>query len=308
MTTPPRSDNPGDSGKRLGALMKWLLVAGIPAVAAGCAIVLALEGWFSSDGGAVAASNVVEYKTLCDETNAKQREWASNLARFRIAFGNARDPTGARDAMLLLARQDVAATVELASALSALKPTPQQASVQHRLEHDWEDNIKLLRAYSDRLSVGGTSARMLVELAATMPRATIEARAADARGLLLRLGQPACSLDAQRIQPVADWSPEMQKAIYTAGNQGAEATSQELVVGVAPAGGSSPPTVGATGRKATGSQVLPDASTAGAVLQGGSPALPDAEPPVAAASPPASGEVDHRNTTHQSPELFIQPR
>jgi hypothetical protein len=60
------------------------------------------------------------------------------------------------------------------------------------------------------------SVAQLVRIAGSLPRSSIEAKSADARGRLLRLGAPACGLDAEQEQPIADWSPALQDKLVSA--------------------------------------------------------------------------------------------
>jgi hypothetical protein len=219
---------------------KWIAAA-VSVMAGVVPIVGAFEHWFDSGHHTPTepASTVSEYAAVCNLSNARQREQERNRARFRAAFTHARDATGARDAMLLLAKQEIAATSELQNRIEALTPPAGRASTQADLETDWKRNLTVLGEYRERLGEGVASATALVRVAAALPRTPIEARSADARGRLLRLGAPACSLQAKREQPTADWSPAVRRELAAerraAGAKGKVVAA--TTAGVSPYGG-----------------------------------------------------------------------
>lgn len=209
MTKPSESHKPHDPNKSPRSVLKWFVV-GIPLVAAALGIGVTVGGWFGGGGSATPPATPIEYRLVCEEANGKQRSWERDVAQFRVSFETAHDLTEARDAMLLLARQDATATNELLSSLRTLTPPAHEASTQRQLERAWSSNVAELRSYSDRLSGGVTSPQQLVALVTTMPRASLEGRDMDARGLLLRLGKPACSLNVQTPHPIANWPIKLQ--------------------------------------------------------------------------------------------------
>jgi hypothetical protein len=211
-----RSQDSHKDGKGKGSSVAYkALAATIPLVAAMVPIIGAFEHWFGGGPPAPPASAVSEYATVCNLSNALQRKQETQLAQFRAAFERARGPTGARDAMLLLTKQDIAVTSELENHIQALTPPQGQAGVQRQLERDWSANLTALGKYRERLGAGVASTAQLVQIAASLPRSSIEARTDDARGYLLRLGAPACTLDPEREQPIADWSASLRSELTT---------------------------------------------------------------------------------------------
>jgi hypothetical protein len=208
------ADGPDEGSKAPRIAFKWIAAA-VSVMAGVVPIVGAFEHWFDSGGGnqAEPASTVSEYAAVCNLSNARQREEERDRARFREAFAHARDTTAARDAMLLLAKQKIASTSELQNRIQALNPPSGKASTQHSLEADWNVNLTVLGEYRERLGEGVSSAATLVKIAAALPRSLIEARSSDARGRLLRLGAPACSLQARHEEPTADWSPALRREL-----------------------------------------------------------------------------------------------
>jgi hypothetical protein len=256
------ADGHDEGGKAPRIAFKWIAAA-VSVMAGVVPIVGAFEHWFDSGGGTPAepASTVSEYAAVCNLSNARQREEERDRVRFRATFTRARNATVARDTMLLLAKQEIVTTSELQNRIQALTPTAGKASAQRSLEADWKGNLTVLGEYRERLGEGVASAAALVKLAAVLPRSSIEARSADARGRLLRLGAPACSLQAKREQPTADWSPAVRREL--AAERRAAGVKGETIgastASVSPYGG--PTEVLAEGESPSGetSEVLPEA-------------------------------------------------
>lgn len=256
------SGDSSDSGKSSRRAYKWLAGA-ISLMAAAVPIIGEFEHWF--DGGSSAtASTPAEYGDVCALSNAEQHRQERNLTKFRVSFEHAGDLTGARDAILLLTRQTIAATAELQGRIEALTPPRSLAGAQRTLDEDWTMNLDALGRYRERLSGGLSSAAQLVKVTASLPHTPIAQRSADARAQLLVLGRSACMLDAERPQPNADWPRALRRELV--------AESSGKVVGNV-----TPNAVSATG----GEGALPVSET--------SEALPIPEPETTESRPPQRG-------------------
>jgi hypothetical protein len=278
------ADGPDEGSKAPRNAFKRIAAA-VSVMAGVVPIVGAFEHWFDSSGGTQAepASTVSEYAAVCNLSNGRQREEEHDRARFREAFAHARDTTAARDAMLLLAKQKIASTSELQNRIQALNPPSGKASTQHSLEADWNVNLTVLGEYRERLGEGVSSAATLVKIAAALPRWSIEARSSDARGRLLRLG-PACSLQARREQPTADWSPTLRRELTA---KGRGETAKAPIANFNPHGGGT----GAQPEPAP-NEALPDAELP---THRPSEALPETEGPAEEAFPDAESEAPHHH-------------
>lgn len=197
------------TGKGPRAAFK-VVAAAIPLMAATLPIIAAFEHWFGAGPAPASPSTSAEYGAICTLSNERQREKEKQLAHFRVTFEHAHNLTAARDAILLLTKQELAATSELQNRIQALTPSQSQAGAQHQLENDLQTKLTVLWTYRERLGREVASVTQLVKIAGSLPRSAIEAKTAAARGRLLRLGAPACSLDPEREQPITDWAPALR--------------------------------------------------------------------------------------------------
>lgn len=256
-----------DRGDKTPRPFKWL-AAVIPLMAAAVPIVGVFEHWFEpvpKPTPSVPAS-LAEYVAVCGLANETQSRLEGDYARYKVSFEHARDLTSARDALLLVTKQDITATSDLMSQIDALTPPRSLAGAQQALDSDWKRNLTVLSAFREHLSEGVASLPQLVELVRRQHRVEIAKRSADARERLLRLGNPECRLNSEEVTPNVDWSSSLRREWAVVGpQQGSPVASAENA------------SVASHNGQVSGTQeALPEVAVA----------LPDAEPPQAASKLP----------------------
>lgn len=262
-----------DEADGLPRPLKWL-AALIPLMAAALPIIGAFGHWFDTSSHTTPASSS-EYVEVCGRANESQQRLEDDYSRYAIAFEHARDLTSARDALLLVIKQEMAATSDLKGRIDALTPASNSAGAQRALDEDWGRNLAALGRFRERLSEGVGSLAEMVEIVRRQPRLAIASRSADARARLRQLGKQDCDLNTEPITPNVDWSPALRRewALVRARSSGSVGATKSASTD---AKGSVTP------------QVLPEASAA----------LPEAEPPQAIYAPaPSSTARDHISVT-----------
>ena len=261
-----KSKGSGEGAKTPRAF-KWL-AAVIPLMAAAVPIIGIFEHWFEPGPNPIppAPASLAEYVEVCGLANETQSRLEGDYVRYRVSFEHAGDLTSARDALLLVTKQDITATSDLMNQIDALTPPQDMAGVQHALDSDWSRNLAVLGEFREHLSEGVASLPQLVDLVRRQHRVEIAKRSADARERLLRLGRPECRLNSEQVAPNVDWSPALRQKWVVVGLQHGSSGASTETASVTSQKGKVPGAL----------EALPEAAVA----------LPDAEPLKAASKGP----------------------
>jgi hypothetical protein len=264
-----RSKGSGKPDKRPRGL-KWLAAA-IPLMAAAVPVIGLFEHWLEPNPTPTptptpVSASLVDYVAVCGLANETQLRVEGDYTRYKISFEHAPDLTSARDALLLVTKEDDTATSDLMAQVDALTPPPSLLGQQRALDGDWKSNLAELGALREHLSQGVASLAQLVKLVRGQPRDAMTKRSADARERLLRLGRPGCRLNSEAVTPNVDWSPALRREWAVVAPQRTSPETSTENASVASHDG-----------QASGTQeALPEAAVA----------LPDAAPPPVALTKP----------------------